>query len=189
MRSTASAASERAPWRRLGPKRLSCKGALGRCELVIACLVCDLHCAAQLTKARASSIKGSERYRSDGGRQAQPDAAPGAGARAWRRCPAAAQAPGDFPCGNKRPESPRRPPRHRRDACSMAWRCRFHTGAHGERRPAAAAAARHPALLRRGDAGPQDRADDRTAAASLSSQFIPGRIDGVTLTQRTRRFW
>ena len=23
------------------------------------------------------------------------------------------------------PESPRRPPRHRRDACSMAWRCRF----------------------------------------------------------------
>ena len=24
-----------------------------------------------------------------------------------------------------RPESPRRPPRHRRDACSMAWRCRF----------------------------------------------------------------
>jgi hypothetical protein len=26
-----------------------------------------------------------------------------------------------------RPESPRRPPRHRRDACSMAWRCRFLT--------------------------------------------------------------
>ena len=25
------------------------------------------------------------------------------------------------------PESPRRPPRHRRDACSMAWRCRFLT--------------------------------------------------------------
>jgi hypothetical protein len=24
-----------------------------------------------------------------------------------------------------RPESPRRPPRHRRDACSMAWRCRL----------------------------------------------------------------
>ena len=24
-------------------------------------------------------------------------------------------------------ESPRRPPRHRRDACSMAWRCRFLT--------------------------------------------------------------
>ena len=24
-----------------------------------------------------------------------------------------------------RPESPRRPPRHRRDACLMAWRCRF----------------------------------------------------------------
>ena len=24
-----------------------------------------------------------------------------------------------------RPESSRRPPRHRRDACSMAWRCRF----------------------------------------------------------------
>jgi hypothetical protein len=24
-----------------------------------------------------------------------------------------------------RAESPRRPPRHRRDACSMAWRCRF----------------------------------------------------------------
>ena len=24
-------------------------------------------------------------------------------------------------------ESPRRPPRHRRDACSMAWRCRFIT--------------------------------------------------------------
>ena len=23
------------------------------------------------------------------------------------------------------PESPRRPPRHRRDPCSMAWRCRF----------------------------------------------------------------
>ena len=37
---------------------------------------------------------------------------------------------GDELCGNKnrrrvRPESPRRPPRHRRDACSMAWRCRF----------------------------------------------------------------
>ena len=26
-----------------------------------------------------------------------------------------------------RPESSRRPPRHRRDACSMAWRCRFLT--------------------------------------------------------------
>ena len=26
-----------------------------------------------------------------------------------------------------RPESPRRPPRHRRGACSMAWRCRFLT--------------------------------------------------------------
>ena len=26
-----------------------------------------------------------------------------------------------------RPESPRRPPRHRRDACSMAWRCRLLT--------------------------------------------------------------
>ena len=24
-----------------------------------------------------------------------------------------------------RTESPRRPPRHQRDACSMAWRCRF----------------------------------------------------------------
>ena len=35
-------------------------------------------------------------------------------------------------CGNQilrrvRPESPRRPPRHRRDASSMAWRCRFLT--------------------------------------------------------------
>jgi hypothetical protein len=35
-------------------------------------------------------------------------------------------------CGNQnftrvRPESPRRPPRHRRDACSIAWRCRFLT--------------------------------------------------------------
>ena len=35
-------------------------------------------------------------------------------------------------CGNQiywrvRPESPRRPPRHRSDACSMAWRCRFLT--------------------------------------------------------------
>jgi hypothetical protein len=26
-----------------------------------------------------------------------------------------------------RAESSRRPPRHRRDACSMAWRCRFLT--------------------------------------------------------------
>ena len=26
-----------------------------------------------------------------------------------------------------RPESPRRPPRYRHDACSMAWRCRFLT--------------------------------------------------------------
>ena len=26
-----------------------------------------------------------------------------------------------------RPESPRRPPRHRHDACSTAWRCRFLT--------------------------------------------------------------
>ena len=49
----------------------------------------------------------------------------------------------------------------------------------GERRPAPSTAARHPALLRRGDAGPQDWSDDRTAAASLSSQFIHGRIDGV----------
>ena len=34
-------------------------------------------------------------------------------------------------CGNQtftaRSESPRRPPRHRRDACSMVWRCRFLT--------------------------------------------------------------
>ena len=40
-----------------------------------------------------------------------------------------------------RPESPRRPPRHRRDACSMAWRCRF-LAAQGPRR-----------LLRGGPAG------------------------------------
>ena len=36
-------------------------------------------------------------------------------------------------CGNQilrrvRADSSRRPPRHRRDACSMAWRCRFLTG-------------------------------------------------------------
>ena len=30
------------------------------------------------------------------------------------------------------PESPRRPPRHRRDACSMAWRCRFLTAQRGQ---------------------------------------------------------
>ena len=32
-----------------------------------------------------------------------------------------------------RPESPRRPPRHRRDACSMAWRCRFLTARRNQR--------------------------------------------------------
>ena len=32
-----------------------------------------------------------------------------------------------------RPESPRRPPRHRRDACSMAWRCRFLTARRSRR--------------------------------------------------------
>ena len=32
-----------------------------------------------------------------------------------------------------RPESPCRPPRHRRDACSMAWRCRFLTARRSQR--------------------------------------------------------
>ena len=32
-----------------------------------------------------------------------------------------------------RPESPRRPPRHRRDACSTAWRCRFLTARWNQR--------------------------------------------------------
>ena len=32
-----------------------------------------------------------------------------------------------------RAESPRRPPRHRRDACSMAWRCRFLTTRRSQR--------------------------------------------------------
>jgi hypothetical protein len=32
-----------------------------------------------------------------------------------------------------RPESPRRPPRHRRDACSMAWRCRCLTARRSQR--------------------------------------------------------
>ena len=32
-----------------------------------------------------------------------------------------------------RAESPRRPPRHRRDACSMAWRCRFLTARWSQR--------------------------------------------------------
>ena len=32
-----------------------------------------------------------------------------------------------------RPESPRRPPRHRRDACSIAWRCRFLTARRSQR--------------------------------------------------------
>ena len=32
-----------------------------------------------------------------------------------------------------RPESPRRPPRHRRDTCSMAWRCRFLTARRSQR--------------------------------------------------------
>ena len=32
-----------------------------------------------------------------------------------------------------RPESPRRPPRHRRDACSIAWRCRFFTARQSQR--------------------------------------------------------
>ena len=40
-------------------------------------------------------------------------------------------------CGIKilrrvRAESSRRPPRHRRDACSMAWRCRFLTARRGQ---------------------------------------------------------
>ena len=47
----------------------------------------------------------------------------------------------------------------------------------GERRPPPCSAARHPALLRRGDTGPQDWSDDRNAAASLSFHC---RIDGVT---------
>jgi hypothetical protein len=33
-----------------------------------------------------------------------------------------------------RAESSRRPPRHRRDACSMAWRCRFLTARPSTRR-------------------------------------------------------
>ena len=32
-----------------------------------------------------------------------------------------------------RAESPRRPPRHRRDTCSMAWRCRFLTARRSQR--------------------------------------------------------
>ena len=32
-----------------------------------------------------------------------------------------------------RPESPCRPPRHRRDACSMAWQCRFLTARRSQR--------------------------------------------------------
>ena len=32
-----------------------------------------------------------------------------------------------------RPESPRRPPRHRRNTCSMAWRCRFLTARRSQR--------------------------------------------------------
>jgi len=32
-----------------------------------------------------------------------------------------------------RSESPRRPPRHRRAACSMAWRCQFLTARRGQR--------------------------------------------------------
>ena len=32
-----------------------------------------------------------------------------------------------------RPESPRPPPRHRRDTCSMAWRCRFLTARRSQR--------------------------------------------------------
>ena len=32
-----------------------------------------------------------------------------------------------------RPESPRRPPRRRRDACSIAWRCRFLTARRSQR--------------------------------------------------------
>jgi hypothetical protein len=41
-------------------------------------------------------------------------------------------------CGNQNftvrsSESPRRPPRHRRDACSMAWRCRFLTARRSQR--------------------------------------------------------
>ena len=41
-------------------------------------------------------------------------------------------------CGNQNftvrsSESPRRPPRHRRDACSMSWRCRFLTARRSQR--------------------------------------------------------
>ena len=43
-------------------------------------------------------------------------------------------------CGNQilrrvRAESSRRPPRHRRDTCSMAWRCRFFTARRSQRGP------------------------------------------------------
>ena len=34
-----------------------------------------------------------------------------------------------------RAESPRRPPRHRRDACSMAWRCRFLAARPSQKKP------------------------------------------------------
>ena len=43
--------------------------------------------------------------------------------------------------GRVRAESSRRPPRHRRDACSMAWRCRFLAARQSQRGHAAHAIA------------------------------------------------
>ena len=56
----------------------------------------------------------------------------GTGTLLLKTVAAIAHAEGCQLCGNQilrrvRPESSRRPPRHRRDACSMAWRCRFIT--------------------------------------------------------------
>jgi len=100
-----------------------------------------------------------------------PARGPGGGALQQRKRPARARLrltrAFSVPCGDgvaprARPETRAQPPSARRRGLTR------HSHRYGERRPAPCSAARHPALLRRGDAGPQDWSDDRDAAASLS---------------------
>ena len=90
----------------------------------------DIRCgAARVTRRPSPGTGGSAaRRRGRSPRRASRPSAAGAGAAAFRRNRSRRWTCVEIKILRRaRAESSRRPPRHRRDACSIAWRCRFLT--------------------------------------------------------------
>jgi hypothetical protein len=126
------AASVAAACSRAYASRIAAAGAAARaaaCSRAYASRIAAPHAAGSGIAASRRASSSPSRRRSCSKRRSMAAFAFAATAPDATRCVVSTSQTAPHLCGNQkftaRAESSRRPPRHRRDACSMAWRCRF----------------------------------------------------------------